>query len=117
MIEVIDNGHGMDLETIKTTWMEPATLMRKRSRFSEKFGRRVLGEKGIGRFASSRLAEKLEVITRRSGTDSETRVQFDWSQFDDEEKFLDQIQVMWEQNKPKEICPGGKEDLRTDGRT
>lgn len=107
MIEVIDNGHGMDLETIRTTWMEPATLMRKRSRFSEKFSRRVLGEKGIGRFASSRLAEKLEVITRRSGTDSETRVTFDWSQFDDEEKFLDQIEVMWEQSKPKEICPGG----------
>ncbi|MFC1897177.1 ATP-binding protein [Chloroflexota bacterium] len=107
MIEVIDNGHGMDLETIRTTWMEPATLMRKRSRFSEKLGRRVLGEKGIGRFASSRLAEKLEVITRRSGSDSETGVTFDWSQFDDEEKFLDQIKVMWEQSKPKEICTGG----------
>ena len=107
MIEIIDNGHGMDLETIRTTWMEPATLMRKRSRYSEKFRRRVLGEKGIGRFASSRLAEKLEVVTKRSGTDSETRVIFDWSQFDDEEKFLDQIQVMWEQSKAKEICPGG----------
>lgn len=27
-IEVIDNSHGMSLETIQTTWMEPATLFR-----------------------------------------------------------------------------------------
>jgi len=26
MIEVIDNGHGMSLETIQNAWMEPATL-------------------------------------------------------------------------------------------
>ena len=34
-IEVMDNGHGMSLETIQTTWMEPATLFRKRQQRSE----------------------------------------------------------------------------------
>jgi signal transduction histidine kinase len=107
MIEVIDNGHGMSLETIQNAWMEPATLMKKRQIRSEQRGRRVLGEKGIGRFAASRLADGLEVVTRRIGTDSEVQVVFDWSQFDDEQKYLDQIEVLWKAGKPAEICPGG----------
>ena len=107
MIEIIDNGHGMDLETIQNAWMEPATLMRRRNRLSEKFGRRVSGEKGIGRFASSRLADKLEVITKREEADREIHIAFDWREFDDEDKYLDEIKVVWEQSKPKEIYPGG----------
>ncbi len=106
-IEVIDNGHGMNLDTIVSAWMEPATLLRKRNRFSEKLGRRVLGEKGIGRFASSRLADNLEVVTRRADMSDEVRVVLDWSLFDDEEKYLDQIKIEWEERKPTEICPGG----------
>src|SRR5712691_8303928 len=106
-IEVIDNGHGMSLETIQTTWMEPATLFRKRQQRSEQYGRRVLGEKGIGRFAASRLANTLEVVTRRAGEDREIRALFDWSQFDDEHKYLDQVEVLWEEADPAEICPGG----------
>ncbi len=107
MIEVIDTGHGMSLETIKETWMEPATLMRKRNRISEKFKRRVLGEKGIGRFASSRLADVLEVITKRDDRDYEVSVTLDWRQFDDEEKYLDEIKIPWSTSTPKEIRPNG----------
>jgi signal transduction histidine kinase len=87
--------------------MEPATLFRKRQRRSEQYGRRVLGEKGIGRFAASRLANNLEVVTRRAGEDREIRALFDWSQFDDEHKYLDQVEVLWEESEPAEICPGG----------
>ena len=57
-IEVVDNGHGMSLDTIQGTWMEPGTIYRKRHTRSEELGRRVLGEKGIGRFAASRLANR-----------------------------------------------------------
>jgi hypothetical protein len=106
-IEVIDNGHGMSLETMQTTWMEPATLFRKRQQRSERYGRRVLGEKGIGRFAASRLANTLEVVTRRTGEDREIRVLFDWSQFDDENRYLDQVEVLWEESEPAGICPTG----------
>ncbi len=106
-IEVIDNGHGMSLETIQTTWMEPATLFRKRQTYSEEHRRRVLGEKGIGRFAASRLADKLEVVTRRPDAPYEVRVLFDWLQFDDESKYLDQVAISWEQIEPADICPSG----------
>ena len=106
-VEVIDNGHGMSLETIRTTWMEPATLSRKRERRSQRLGRRVLGEKGIGRFATSRLANFLEVVTRQAGSEQESRVYFDWAQFDNEGKYLDEVEVLWEEEGPMELAPGG----------
>src|SRR5438046_601648 len=59
-LEVIDNGHGMSLETLTTAWMEPATLFRQREARSESGKRTVLGEKGIGRFAAARLGRTLE---------------------------------------------------------
>ncbi len=111
-IEVIDNGNGMSLETIRNTWMEPATLIKRHNIRSEQRGRRVLGEKGIGRFATSKLTDILEVVTRRINTDQEVWVLFDWKQFDNEEKYLDQIEARWFITKPKEVCPGGTvEDL------
>jgi len=107
IIEVIDNGNGMSLSTIQTAWMEPATLYKRNLSLSERFQRRVLGEKGVGRFAASRLANFLEVVTRRANAKEETRVYFDWSQFDDEEKYLDEIMSLWEEVKPSEITSGG----------
>jgi signal transduction histidine kinase len=106
-IEVIDNGHGMSLDTILNHWFEPATMVKKHQRKSEKLKRRVLGEKGIGRFAVSRLADRLEVVTRRAGTDAEVLVLFDWLEFDKEDKYLDEIEILWEVGRPAEICPDG----------
>ena len=107
VIEVIDNGHGMSLETIRSAWMEPATLMKKRNTRSEKLGRRVLGEKGIGRFAASRLAKQLRVITKREEASAQIGVFFDWTQFDDPEMFLDQIKVSWYEEPPYEFARRG----------
>ena len=109
-IEVIDNGHGMSLETIQTTWMEPATNFRVQNRHTSEFGRRVLGEKGIGRFASARLAESLTLISRQTDALDEIWTYFDWTQFDDEEKYLDQVEILWNLSEPTEICPGGTID-------
>jgi hypothetical protein len=105
-IEVIDSGHGMSINTIEKAWMEPATNFRKKDRLSEN-GRKVLGEKGIGRFAASRLAKKLEVISRRNGSDKEVVAFFDWTKFDDDSKYLDEVEVDWIERDPEEICPSG----------
>ena len=106
-IEVVDNGHGMSLETIQTTWMEPATPLRKQEPRSRMLNRRVLGHKGIGRFATSRLANSLEVITCPTDSDRQTRVYFDWTQFDDDETYLDEVQVLWEDESRTAVAPGG----------
>jgi len=107
MIEVIDNGHGMDLETIRTTWMEPATLVRRQNTISKIKERRVLGEKGIGRFAASRLANYLELRSRPIEEKKEAYAFFDWSAFDDENKYLDEIEIETSERNPEEILKGG----------
>ncbi len=106
-IEVIDNGHGMELKTVQTVWMEPATPSKRDRPRSEKFQRRHLGEKGIGRFASSRLAHEMEVISRRENASKEVYAVFDWRQFEDDSKYLDEILILWEERAPAEIKPGG----------
>jgi signal transduction histidine kinase len=106
-IDIIDDGHGMSLDTIRTAWLEPATPFRRRAPRSEELGRHVLGEKGIGRFAASRLANDLELVTRRPGDTVETTVLFDWRLFDNDDAYLDDIQILWEQAAPVQIAPGG----------
>ena len=106
-IEVIDNGHGMLIETILAAWMEPATSFKRGNTRSPKYKRRMTGEKGIGRFASSKLANTLEVISRKEGQDKESRVLFDWREYDDESKYLDEIESLWEVGTPTEILPEG----------
>jgi len=106
-IDVIDDGHGMTVETVEGAWLEPATPYRRRSPRSEEFGRPVLGEKGIGRFAVSRLADELELVTRRPGAPVETHALFDWRLFDDEDAYLDQIPLVIEVETPMEITPDG----------
>jgi signal transduction histidine kinase len=106
-IEVIDNGHGMELKTVQTVWMEPATPSKRDKPRSEKFKRRHLGEKGIGRFASSRLAHELEVVSRRENAAKEVYAVFDWRQFEDDSKYLDEVLILWEERTPAEIKPSG----------
>ncbi|WKC44096.1 sensor histidine kinase [Pseudomonas veronii] len=111
-IEVIDNGVGMDINTIRNAWMEPATPTKKKDKSSPNGSRRVLGEKGVGRFAASRLANSLELISRKSASSNEVYAFFDWTQFDDEEKFLDEIKIETSVRAPEEILPNDFFDLK-----
>lgn len=109
-IEVIDNGTGMDIDVIRNIWMEPATATKVKKKNNDS-GRRVLGEKGIGRFAVSRLASKTEVFSKKTDANLEAHGYIDWSQFDDDEKYLDQVEILTETTSSKEICKGGVIDL------
>jgi signal transduction histidine kinase len=107
VIEVIDNGHGMSLDIIQESWMEPATLTKRNKKYSKYFNRRVLGEKGVGRFATSKLADYLEIVSRYKESDREVHAIFDWKQFDDEQKYLDEVEVSWDETKPSNFKPRG----------
>ncbi len=104
-INVIDNGTGMAFETVISGWLEPATQIKKRNRVTAR-GRRVLGEKGVGRFAAARLASKLEMITRQATSEREIVVTFDWGAFD-RSGYLDEIECNWEQRPPRLISNQG----------
>ncbi|MGH1978530.1 sensor histidine kinase [Rothia sp. L_38] len=98
-IEVWDNGHGMNVDSIQNSWLDIATDIKRKHSKSEK-GRRVLGEKGIGRLAAARLGNQLTLITR-SSLEDEINLSIDWSQFDRDNAYLDEIEISWESNSPK----------------
>ncbi len=85
-IEVVDDGHGMTVDDIERKWMEPATSSKVGGRASAK-GRRMLGSKGIGRFAAAKLGRKMSLLTVSDQTKPRTATlidQLDWSVFSDD---------------------------------
>ncbi len=96
----------MSLDTVKSAWMEPATINKKNAKRSADSKRRYTGEKGIGRFASAKLAGFLKMITRPK-EDNEIIVDFNWTDFSDDSKYLDQIECSLEVREPVEIKTSG----------
>ena len=112
-IDVIDNGHGMTFQTVKTAWLEPATPRKRKAKVSAA-GRRLTGEKGIGRLASARLAAELLLTTRAAGSDTEVRLLMDWSEFDKPDLYLDEVSRLLAEGDPEVIRPGGDIDALWD---
>jgi HSP90 family molecular chaperone len=54
-----DDGVGMTLADIENKWMEPATASKTTTRRSALRNRRMMGSKGIGRFAAAKLGSKV----------------------------------------------------------
>jgi len=68
-----------------------------------------LGEKGIGRFSASRIADELELYTRTEEQEStESYALFDWTQFSNDDLFLDQVLFLTEEQQAIEITPDWK---------
>jgi signal transduction histidine kinase len=105
-IVIYDDGIGMDLTTVKSAWLEPATVNKKNTKKSVGDKRRYTGEKGIGRFASAKLAASLKMITRPI-QDNEIVVDFNWEDFSDDSKYLDQVECSWEVRIPELIKDHG----------
>jgi len=105
-ITISDDGKGMSLDIIKTAWMEPATISKRKETVSPGKFRRYTGEKGIGRFASAKLSTNLQIITREAG-DNEVVVDFNWLDFSRDELYLDEVKTQWEVRKPVEINKHG----------
>lgn len=90
---VSDMGHGMSYDDVLGRWFEPATDDKLKHPYSPK-GRRMLGAKGIGRFAASRLGTKT-VLQSVHDSDSEREtilVQVDWDEFTPD-KYLEDIDI------------------------
>ena len=103
-IEVWDNGNGMSLDTVLSSWLELGTLSKARDadrkpRFSEDKKRIYLGEKGLGRLAVHKLGYVTELVTKPLNEKFETKLTIDWTLFE-EEGFLDEVPVKWEVREP-----------------
>jgi nitrogen-specific signal transduction histidine kinase len=115
-IEIKDDGEGMTLDTIRDVWLKPATpnkyIKRKNREDITDKGRKIQGEKGIGRFAVHKLGEKIEVYTRAK-THNEVKLQMDFSEYNPEKidlfnqppvdyKLLNDVRNDWFVNDPPE---------------
>lgn len=104
-ITIYDEGIGMDFDIIQHAWMEPATNFKKLQK-NKNPNRKYAGEKGIGRFASAKLASKLELITKQESKD-EIVVSFDWNDFSNESDYLEDIHINWQERPAQEIKKHG----------
>ncbi len=107
-IIVEDDGCGLDLETLFKRWMEPASPAKTQPGERKTLrGRRVLGEKGVGRFATDKLARGLELVSRVVGEKDEIRAVFDWDAFDSTSAMLSEIEIPWEMVPARQIPEHG----------
>lgn len=62
-LAVKDNGHGMNLEEFEDFWMRVGSPHKEEKETSKNFGRRMTGQKGVGRLSAQMLAGHLELET------------------------------------------------------
>lgn len=90
-IIVEDNGFGMDEDTILNSWLV-ISYSNKRAVNGVKpktpKGRTPLGDKGLGRLSTQRLARICEIFTKKEN-ESAVHVGFDWDDFDNAQKLHD----------------------------
>lgn len=95
-IVVKDDGHGMTYDEIVNHWLEPATDVKAKNQWSRKGLRRLLGAKGIGRFAVSRLGEISLLTSMAKSNDADgiesSSICVDWSLFT-AEKYLEDVEL------------------------
>jgi len=107
-ITITDDGDGMDIDTVLGRWMQPASSGKGREGMRRtQGGRRLLGEKGVGRFALDKLGAACELITRPRGGRDEVCVGFDWDAFADDGLMLHEIESKWQLRKAREIDQHG----------
>lgn len=113
-IVIRDDGCGMSLETLLENWMQPAgSSKRGKNRTRSPRGRRMLGEKGVGRFAVDKLGRFLELTSRPQGSPFEVHASFDWDRFEDDNQLLSEIENRYEvRNAPENSRPGTELRIR-----
>ena len=96
-IKVVDDGHGMDYETVTNKWLVPSTddkLVRR----SSPGGRRMQGRKGIGRYAAAILGDQMGLDTVSKNV--RTTMNVNWHDFLDVQ-YLDEVELEIKSTKSK----------------
>jgi len=120
LLEIRDDGHGMTRDILLGPWMEPGTEHKSAAGGggtggqNSPEGRRRLGSKGVGRFASQRLGRRLTVITRAPTSELELLAEFDWRTIENADQYLDELAIPWQERAAEELQPSGTALLITD---
>ncbi|WP_221034998.1 sensor histidine kinase [Pseudomonas syringae group genomosp. 3] len=107
IIRVVDHGHGMSSSDLLGKWFEPATSDKVARRTSPKYGRTMLGAKGVGRFATARLGSRLilQSVSEVSGRKEVSSINVNWELFE-QALYLDEIDIdiQTRPGKNKDAC-------------
>jgi len=80
-IEIVDDGSGMSRTDIENGFMRLASDAKVKKPVSPKYKRPRAGKKGIGRFATERLGQKLTIVTQTEESDQALTITVDWTAF------------------------------------
>lgn len=83
LIVISDDGCGMDYSDLENKWMVIGTMSKRESRRSPKpYNRRVVGKKGVGRFAVDKLGARLVLKTTVKGSRTRHCLETDWTKYE-----------------------------------
>ena len=110
-ILVEDDGHGMDESTIRRGWLTIANSPKREAKAAgqvTRLGRTPIGDKGLGRLGSQRLARNVEIVTTPRGSrTTEHYSAFSWMDFRDSSN-LGEILVNYDERKTSRKPHGTK---------
>lgn len=81
ILTIEDNGHGMNRNQLVNGFMRLSSSDKIHNPVSEKYKRQKAGKKGIGRFATQRLGNKLTIITQTIHSQEALKVIVNWDDF------------------------------------
>ena len=80
-VEIVDNGVGMTREQLINGFMTISSSDKIHNPKSPRYNRVRAGQKGIGRFATQRLGEKLTVITQTIDSEKALKITVNWEDY------------------------------------
>lgn len=80
-LEIKDDGHGMTREQLINGFMRLSSSDKFHNPISPKYSRVRAGKKGIGRFATQRLGDKLTILTKVKGSPKGIQLEIDWTRY------------------------------------
>lgn len=80
-LQIIDDGLGMTYDQLKLGFMTISSADKVHNPLSIRYHRSRAGKKGIGRFATQRLGEKLVIITQTLESDQALKITIDWNRY------------------------------------
>lgn len=113
---ISDDGLGMDESAFRANWLSPGFSAKSPEYSGPELiakdadhvvagrarGREPAGEKGLGRLASGRLGDVMEVWTRPTPASPWLHVVFDWDEFDNMGTYMDQVPIPFDDEQPDE---------------
>lgn len=78
---ISDDGVGMKKKKLTDAFMRISSTDKVHRPISDRFKRTKAGQKGIGRFATQRLGNKLTIVTQTEDTEKATKISIDWSKY------------------------------------